>query len=58
MDKLVFDIETKKKILKQLTSILQPDGFLFLGAAESTINLDSSFERMDYKHSGCYRLKG
>ena len=55
---IYFDIETKKKILKQLTSILQPDGFLFLGAAESTINLDSSFERMDYKHSGCYRLKG
>ena len=54
---IYFDIETKKKILKQLISILQPDGFLFLGAAESTINLDSSFERMDYKHSGCYRLK-
>ncbi|MFQ5585134.1 MAG: CheR family methyltransferase, partial [Calditrichia bacterium] len=51
------DIETKQKILKQLRSILQPDGFLFLGAAESTINLDHSFERMDYKHSGCYRLK-
>ena len=54
---IYFDIETKKKILSQLTSILQPDGFLFLGAAESTINLDSSFERMDYKHAGCYRLK-
>ena len=54
---IYFDIETKKRILKQLISILQPDGFLFLGAAESTINLDSSFERMDYKHSGCYRLK-
>lgn len=54
---IYFDIETKKKILKQLISILQPDGFLFFGAAESTINLDSSFERMDYKHSGCYRLK-
>ena len=54
---IYFDIETKKKILKQLRSILQPDGFLFLGAAESTINLDSSFERMGYKHSGCYRLK-
>jgi chemotaxis protein methyltransferase CheR len=54
---IYFDIETKRKILKQLTSVLQPDGFLFLGAAESTINLDSSFERMNYKHSGCFRLK-
>ncbi len=54
---IYFDIETKKRILNQLRSILQPDGYLFLGAAESTINLDSSFERMNYKHSGCYRLK-
>ena len=54
---IYFDIETKKKILKQLSSLLQHDGFLFLGAAESTINLDNSFERMDYQHSGCYRLK-
>ena len=54
---IYFDIETKKKILKQLRSILQPDGFLFLGGAETTINLDNSFVRMDYKHSGCYRLK-
>jgi chemotaxis protein methyltransferase CheR len=54
---IYFDIETKKKVLNQLISVLQPDGFLFLGAAESTINLDSSFERTSYKHSGCYRLK-
>jgi chemotaxis protein methyltransferase CheR len=54
---IYFDVDTKKKILKQLNSVLQPDGYLFLGAAESTINLDSSFERMNYKHSGCYCLK-
>jgi len=54
---IYFDIEMKKKILGQLRSILQPDGFLFLGAAESTINLESAFERMNLKHSGCYRLK-
>jgi chemotaxis protein methyltransferase CheR len=54
---IYFDVETKKKVLKQLVSILQPDGFIFLGGAESTINLDDSFERMDYKQSGCYCLK-
>lgn len=54
---IYFDIEMKKKILKQIKSILQPDGFLFLGAAESTLNLDDDFERMDVKHSGCYRMK-
>lgn len=54
---IYFDIEMKKKILKYIRSILQPDGVLFLGAAESTLNLDESFERMDVQHSGCYRLK-
>lgn len=54
---IYFDVPMKKKILKQIKSILQPDGFLFLGAAESTLNLDEDFERMDLKHSGCYRLK-
>jgi len=54
---IYFDIETKKNVLKQLKSILQPDGYLFLGAAESTINLENSFERMDFKYSSCYRLK-
>ncbi len=54
---IYFDVETKKKIFKNIRSILQPDGFLYLGAAESTLNLDDNFERMDLKHSGCYRLK-
>ena len=53
---IYFDVETKKRIFSQIRSILQPDGFLFLGAAESTLNLDDAFERMDLKHSGCYRL--
>ena len=55
---IYFDVPMKRKIFKQIRSILQPDGFLFLGAAESTLNLDDAFERMDLKHSGCYRLKG
>lgn len=54
---IYFDVEMKKRILKQIRSILQPDGVLFLGAAESTLNLDESFDRMDVQHSGCYRLK-
>lgn len=54
---IYFDIEMKKSILKQIRSILKPDGVLFLGAAESTLNLDESYERMDVRHSGCYRLK-
>ncbi len=55
---IYFDLEMKIKILNQIRSILQPDGYLFLGAAESTLNLDDSFKRINFKYSGCYRKKG
>ena len=54
---IYFDVETKKDILSKIKKLLKPDGYLFLGAAETTLNLDDSFERMDFKQSGCYRLK-
>ena len=54
---IYFDVKMKIKILKQIKSILQPDGYLFLGAAESTLNLDNSFERIKFKNSGCYQFK-
>lgn len=53
---IYFDIEMKKKVLKQLKSVLKPDGYLFLGGAETTLNLDTSYSRMGVKYSGCYRL--
>lgn len=53
---IYFDVEMKKKILKQIQDLLLPDGYMFLGAAETTMNLNESFERMDYKQSGCYRI--
>jgi chemotaxis protein methyltransferase CheR len=55
---IYFDINMKMKILKQIRSILQPDGYLFLGAAESTLNLDDSFQRTEFKRAGCYSIKG
>lgn len=55
---IYFDLEMKVKILKQIRHILQHDGYLFLGAAESPLNLDDSFQRTEFKRAGCYRLKG
>ncbi|MCH7499068.1 MAG: protein-glutamate O-methyltransferase CheR [Nitrospinae bacterium] len=55
---IYFDLEMKVKILKQIRHILQPDGYLFLGAAESPLNLDDSFQRTEFKRAGCYRIKG
>jgi chemotaxis protein methyltransferase CheR len=54
---IYFDVETKKSILARIRRILRPEGVLFLGAAETTLNLDSSFERCPNDPSGCYRLR-
>jgi chemotaxis protein methyltransferase CheR len=54
---IYFDVEMKKIILNKIQNLLRPDGYLFLGAAETTLNLNESFERMDYKQSGCYRIR-
>ncbi len=54
---IYFDVNTKKTILGKIRQILKPDGYLFLGAAETTLNLDDNFMRMNFPQSGCYRLK-
>ena len=54
---IYFDVETKKQILSRIRRILRPDGFLFLGGAETTMNLDDNFVRQQFNRSGCYRLK-
>ena len=37
---IYFDTTTKKQILTRIKTVLQPDGLLFLGTAETTINID------------------
>lgn len=54
---IYFDVDTKKGILDKLHRLIRPGGYLFLGAAETTFNLDNAFERLDYACSGCYRLR-
>ena len=54
---IYFDVDIKKSILGKVKNLLKPGGYLFLGAAETTINLEESFERMNFKQSGCYRVK-
>jgi chemotaxis protein methyltransferase CheR len=54
---IYFDIETKRDILGRARKLMRPDGFLFLGAAETTLSLDENFERMQFDKAGCYRIK-
>ena len=54
---IYFDNETKKSILGKIRRLLRPDGYLFLGSAETTLNLDEDFERVQPEKAGCYRLR-
>ena len=54
---IYFDVETKKTILGKVRQLLRPDGYLFLGGAETTMNLDDAFERIPLDRAGCYRLR-
>jgi len=54
---IYFDAPTKKRILANARQLLRPDGVLFLGGAETTINLDDAFERMPHEKAAVYRLR-
>ncbi len=55
---IYFDVETKKAILAKLRRVLRPDGYLFLGGAETTMNLDDTYQRLALPKSGCYYRPG
>jgi chemotaxis protein methyltransferase CheR len=54
---IYFDVDTKRTILNNVRKVLQPWGYLFLGGAETTINLGDTFNRVQFDRAGCYRLK-
>ncbi len=54
---IYFDMDTKKQILGNIRKILDPNGYLFLGGSESTLNLDNEYERVAVSGTSCYRLK-
>ena len=56
---IYFDVEAKKKVLSRLHRSLRPQGFLFLGTAETTLYLDKSFAGIPFEGGVTgYRLKG
>ena len=54
---IYFDRPTKTEILNRVGGVLAPDGYLFLGSAETTIGLSVPFQRKDVDVSFCYRPK-
>jgi chemotaxis protein methyltransferase CheR len=55
---IYFGVGTKKRILAKLVPVLRPDGYLLLGGAETTFNLDSSFKRVEPLNAGLHQLVG
>lgn len=55
---IYFDVEMKKNIFRKVRDIMNPDGYIFLGGAETTMNLDDHFERLKFNATSCYRLGG
>lgn len=54
---IYFDNDVKKAILGRVRRVLSSDGYLLLGGAETTLNLDDSFYRIESLRAGFYQLK-
>ena len=52
-----FDYPTKCNLFAKVRKLLKPNGFLFLGGAESALTIDDQFERVFDSGGSCYRLK-
>ncbi|MEI6713742.1 MAG: protein-glutamate O-methyltransferase CheR [Verrucomicrobiota bacterium] len=54
---IYFKDETKKLILERTARLLRPDGYLILGASETTFGLDDSFEQVNVDNTLVFRKK-
>ena len=54
---IYFDLETKTQILGRVAKVLAPDGILFLGGSETTLNISNEYERRGNSETSYYVLK-
>ncbi len=54
---IYFDQQTRQDILKRLRSVLRPNGFLLLGASETTSNVDEGYDRYPVGRTMWFRRK-
>ena len=53
---IYFDAPTKKRVLERIANVTQPDGYLFLGSAETVLGVTESFQSVPSKR-GLYARK-
>ncbi len=54
---IYFDVETKKRILERIRSLLRPGGVLFLGGAETTLQLSTAYDRVVLDKHAFYQAR-
>jgi chemotaxis protein methyltransferase CheR len=54
---IYFDVDAKKSILAKVQRLLRPGGYLMLGSAETTLNINEDFDRKVHNKTTCYQLK-
>jgi chemotaxis protein methyltransferase CheR len=54
---IYFDVAVKRTVLQNVARLLRPDGWLFLGAAETTIGIDDNYERVAAGRTSAYRVR-
>ena len=52
---IYFDPDVKSRILQNTTKVLKPDGCLFLGLSETTLNLNTDYQRVTTDRSHYYK---
>lgn len=55
---IYFSESAKTDIIRRMTRILQPEGYLFLGGSESLTGFSDEFELLKLHNGLVYRLKG
>ncbi|MHB1310932.1 MAG: CheR family methyltransferase [Gemmatimonadaceae bacterium] len=55
---IYFDVAVKKQILVNVRRILRADGYFLLGSAESTMNIDDKYNRVQVGRTSCYQPIG
>lgn len=53
---IYFDLETKRNILKEIRRTITAGGYLVLGSAETTLNLDNSYKRRPLVRASIYQV--